>query len=296
MWVDNSQLSTFIGCPKKYENKYRKCLLKADLEGNDMDIKFGSAIHAGLEEFYRNGCTKEAMESGRRVFANQFDDYPGEDVKTALNGNELLTQYESYHNNNFKNWEILQCEETNTFEIVDGIKYICKIDLVIKMNNNIYVVDFKTSTTKNRQKFLSDFDMSRQAMGYIEWCKRKYGECSGFIPVALFLGFRKRSTTRNGVHFPEGFWFEPDYTIVNKTSEQLEDFISDTIFWISQLSRAKSEGYYPRNTDSCSAWRGCQFKGLCESLDDETVQSTLYSEINPFEYLGGEYGKKENYL
>ena len=282
--IDSSQLKCFINCAKRYENKYIKCLQKSEFD--TMDIDFGSAIHAGLEEFYSNGCDDGAMKKGIDRFVGDYSDIIGQSVKTVANGVELLKLYKNYHDHNFSNWEVLSCEKTTDYEIVPGVKYIVKIDLVIRWNSNIYVVDFKTSTSKNRAQFMNKFTLDFQPSGYVDWCVQGFGECSGFIPIGLFMGFRKNKYKGE----PAGFWFKPDYTIVNRDKKQLERFREEVRFYSDLLIYEKKKGFFPKNPSDCSSFRGCQYKELCDNLDDENICNMLYSEVNTREYLGGEYG------
>ncbi len=57
------------------------------------------------------------------------------------------------------------------------------------------------------------------------------------------------------------------------------------IIWCSKLEQALHDGFFPKNESYCHGYRGCQYRELCSTCDDEVVKETLYEKHNPFEYL-----------
>lgn len=280
MRIDSSQLKCFINCNKKYFNNYVRQITKTEYAEDSVDTSWGNAIHLALEHFYKTGRTD--MPGSIKIFSEAFTDLDGETVKTKANGIEILKLYENYDKYNFSEWEILATEQKGEFTIGD-ITYIVKVDMVVRINGNIYIVDFKTSKINYKYNYMDRFKLNIQPTGYIIWCKEAYGQCAGFIPVALFVGFTKRSP-KKGV--PAGFHGDFDFTIINRTEEDIEDFKRETIIQCDRILECNATGIWTKNMEHCSSYRGCQYKQLCESHDDEFVMNELYAKYNPFKYLG----------
>jgi hypothetical protein len=278
MNIDYSQLNTFINCPKKYCNRYIKCLKKAEYDITSMDMEFGSAIHKGLEIFYTTKDMKQGVQAFLEVCPEDLED---QKVKTKEHGCMLLAQYEDYHANNFTDWEILDTEKTQEVKMNDQLTWIVKNDLIVKWRGNIYVVDFKTSTSKNRGQFFKYFEPNMQVTGYTWACKKLYGQCSGFIPMALFMGHRSRMYKGE----PAGFYANYEHTIINRTPDQLNDFEFNVMQWVERLNKCKEKNIFPKNENACHNYRGCGFKELCLSCDDPSIEELMYEEYDPFEYL-----------
>lgn len=274
--TDSTQMKCFINCPKRYYNNYVRCIARLEFEEESVDRLFGEAIHKGLEVFYK---TKD-MEQGKQKFADSFTDVEDEKVKTKDNGLILLDEYVGYHNHNFSQWEVIATEQIGMIDI-SGHEYLVKIDLVIRLNGNVYVVDFKTTTSKNRQGFMKKFKLDIQPTGYIKWCKNTFGACSGFIPVAMFMGNRERAYKGE----PAGFHCNFDWDIFNRTEEHLQDWEHEMSVRLGQIENCHATNLWLKNTDYCSSYKGCQYADLCSTLDDPSVITSLYTEINPFKYL-----------
>jgi len=280
--IDSTQAKCFSNCKKRFYWNYVENLRKNEYEEDSVDLRFGSAIHSALELF--NEKTTD-VEPVLEKFKSEFVDLPEEKVKTTEHGLLLLQDFFPYYRANFSEWETLQTEETGHIDLGE-IDYVVKIDRVIKWRGNIYIVDWKTHGGNKNKNWVSPFALDFQPTGYIKWCKEKYGECSGFIPVGMWVQFRLKATTRNGTYFPKGFDCEFDYTIVNRTTEDTAMWEKDLRIINDELEQCRISGEWRRNPEHCSSYKGCCYKALCESCDDDMVKSTLYSTYDPTAYLG----------
>lgn len=272
--IDTSQLNTFLQCPKKYYLKYIKCLAKIKYDDRDIDREWGKCVHKGLEHYY-----KGEKEKVMTAFMG-FQEIEGQKVKTKDNGLKVLQEYISNYATQDKDWEILDVEINDTF-MIHNIEYTVKIDLVVKDRNNIYCVDHKTSSSKSKFRFFSSFDPNMQVSAYCAYAEKKYGQCSGFIPNGIFVGHRERKWKGE----PAGFHCSFQRTIVNRYPEQLRDFEKnvDAILYI--MKQCRNSGSWIKNEEACTNYRGCEMKELCISCDDLEIQESLYSIVDPFEYL-----------
>jgi len=279
--IDASQLQAFITCPKLYSNQYLNKLVKAREDESEMDRNFGSCIHSGLAILYKGGTMEEAKKH-MLTMTNLVN----EKIKTVENGQTLLEQYWNYWNkpmNDLSNnkFEVLEIEKVMEFPINDEITWLVKLDTVIKHQAGIFSLEKKTTGDIPYNYFLQ-FDPNMQLSGQCYAIQQKYGQCSGVIVDVLGCGSRQRKYLDK----PAGFWTDFKREIVNRNSEQLEDFKQDVVRWVERLKQAIDTNSFPRNTKACHQYRGCSYRQLCIGVDDENIQEVLYRKIdNPLEYL-----------
>jgi hypothetical protein len=184
-----------------------------------------------------------------------FQNIESDKVKTKEN---LLTLMQLYINNyaeQDKSWKILGIELKDSIVIQDII-YIVKVDLIIEDRGNIYVVDHKTAGIKKKWNYFTNFEPNTQVTGYTAYCQGKFGQCSGFIPNACFVGHRERKYKGEEA----GFHVDFDRTIINRYPQQIEDFKVNIIDVVSQIENCKITGYWSKTEGNCGY---CQFKELC---------------------------------
>lgn len=271
MKIDYTQLQTYISCPRKYRNRYLLNLRKIGYDERDVAKSFGSCVHEALDRYFKNRNIDEALCS-----FDGYVDMEDDNVKTANNGKELVRQYVEWEKLNFPSYDILSLETTDEFSIGD-ISYLVKMDKVVKMNGNIYVMDYKTTTSKGAY-FFNNFDPNMQVDGYVDYVMRKYGSCSGFLPIAMFHGYRSKKSKLGEA----GFWCRFDYQPVNRTKEQITNFEEEVKEWVNRLN---SDTMFPKNKGNCCGFKGCEYRELCLANDDEGIMSNLYNVVDNKEYL-----------
>lgn len=271
--IDYSQISCFQSCHRKFANKYIECLRKIKYDFRNIDLEFGKTIHKCLEEYYKGKSWAEIILS-----IAEFQDLETEKVKTRANLLRLMEQYIPYYSGQDKAWQVLGTEINDTFKIQD-MEYTVKIDLIIKENENVYVVDHKTTKTNRKSTYFQQFEPNTQVTGYTAYCQSKYGQCSGFIPNVMFVGFRERKYKGEEA----GFHCEFERAIINRYPQQIEDFKVNVMDVVKQIEDCRIKNYWAKTEGNCMY---CEFKELCISCNDEQILNTLYQVVdNPLEYL-----------
>lgn len=293
MELSYSKLQCFADCPKRYENKYVKKLRKIAYEEEDVAKTFGKCIHKALE--LRD---KVGLQAGIDWFKENYKELLGELLKTVDNGVRLLTEYDRWEKKNFCGIEILSTEVKDTFTVKDII-FTVVLDRVVKLNGNIYVLDYKTTTSRSVY-FFKRFELNTQVDAYCAYVKGKYGQCSGFIPIQMYMQWvvkpklfaldMKDEASEYSINeikyskyykadmiYASGFHNEFDYEIVNRNVAQLEDFKIEIQKWCSKIETEQS---FPKNKGNCTQYGGCEYKDLCKSLDDETIVRNLYETMS----------------
>ena len=307
--IDNSQLQTYIHCPRLYRNKYIQALRRIQTDEGMQSRGFGQVMHKALALYHTQG---KGYDSAIECIKKEIVSMPDETTRTVDNALFLLDKYIAWEKLNIPNAENLALEIKGSFNIGD-IEYIVKIDRVIKLNGNIYALDYKTTTNFTRT-FFKQFKINMQVDGYCYWVKEHFGQCSGFIPMALMMGYVKKAKLfepdnveateyantelkystyhKQDMVYASGFHCRFDYDIVNRTKENLDDFKNNVSIWCHRLDGDMITSEFPKNTKHCSSYYGCEFMDLCQSLDDEAIKTNLYENYNPLEYL--EEGIDEN--
>lgn len=275
MQIDYSQRACFQSCPMKYYLIYMKGLVKRKYDEREIDREFGKCVHSYLE-------LHSLKKDVDKVWSN-FVDLPNELCKTMKNGVSLCKNYVEHYKLLDASDEVLGVEIKDTFDI-DGTQYTVKIDKIVKKNDNIYVVDYKT-TKSARYNYFSQFNPNSQVSGYVLYALKKYGQCSGMIIDAIMVGHRKRPYKGEPAGFHVKFEREP----VNRTSEQLDDFVVSLKSDVKKIKRCIDNNDWSKHEINCGQFRGCEFRELCltsvgTKLDEE-IAETLYEVKDTRRYL-----------
>ncbi|MFA5133057.1 MAG: PD-(D/E)XK nuclease family protein [Candidatus Paceibacterota bacterium] len=280
--IDYSQLNTFINCPHKYRNKYLLGLAKIKIDERDTDKNFGKSVHKSLEILYKGGSLEQAKE----IFRKEYQCVENEKVKTPLHGEKLTEEYWKYWNESTsdisdKCLTTAEVESVGDFIIGDKVKYIVKIDRIVRSNSGYWVIDHKTSTSLSYNYFWQ-FNPNMQISGYVDYATRKFGQCSGAIIDLLSLGFRQKKYKE----FEAGFHCEFVREIINRNKEQIADFEKNVLMWTDRIVRSEMLNEFPKNEYYCHGYKsGCEYKELCVSCDDSALRDSLYEVVDNKSYL-----------
>lgn len=283
--IDYTQLSTFITCPQKYYLKFVLGLKKIVLDERTIDLRFGQVVHKGLEYLYQGELSSRVVG----VF-DEFEDLEGEKHKTKANGRELLSQYIEHYKEQDTGMEVLGVE-INDHIMIGDIKYLVKIDGIVRLRDNIYILEHK-STKKMSYNYFNQFSPNMQISGYSLYAQLKYGQCSGCIVNVLQSGWRDRAYRGE----PAGFHSKFQREVVNRTKEQLEDFRKNVKLWTDKLDDSLAtlkEGadWFGKNEGACSQYRGCSYSELCLTSQgielDQEIEASMYERVDTKAYLKG---------
>lgn len=281
---DNSQIQCFKDCQYRYWLKYHLGYKKRQEGEESHDANFGSAIHTGLETYYRGGEWDSVRDSFVKSYPDQLA--PDDFAKTQANGITILKAYIEHYKEQDKRFKILACEETDTFEITPGIRYKVKIDLIVENleQGGIYVMDHKTTGKSLDYRYWGQFEPNSQLTGYVAYAKNRFGSCSGAYINAIRLGYRQRKY----LDAPAGFYYEFQRQLFNRNQVQLDNWRLDVLRWIGQMDRAKGFGY-GKNMSQCTY---CTYNPICKAewnpVDeaDRDCINIQYETVDPFAYLG----------
>lgn len=138
MQVDFSQLQCYINCPRLYCNKYVNCLQRRKQDEGMQSRSFGSDVHGALNQYFLTHSPATAIE----WFKTHYESIPNEKIRTKEHGIILLQRFFPWWRVNFQHATVLGTEVQDSFKIGE-IEYLVKIDLPVRVNDNVFAVDFK---------------------------------------------------------------------------------------------------------------------------------------------------------
>jgi hypothetical protein len=248
----NSQLQSYKSCPLQYRFYWDLHLRRVDDESGDHHLRYGHAIHKGLEVVYRGGSLREAQDAFLLAYPTQLD--INDKAKTRQNGITALAQYvKRWSAEDARNWKVVEIETRS------DDPWSVKPDLVVehKEHGGLYLVDHKTSGKYLNYQYWERFQPNSQITHYLDYAQSKYGPIEGFIINAISFRYNERASK----NAPQaGFWCNFERQTFNRRAEQLEYERRSRAAWIADIERSREAGFWRTNTDAC--WR-CPYKSIC---------------------------------
>lgn len=122
-----------------------------------------------------------------------------------------------------------------------------KLDKVVVFNGDLFVMDHKTTSSLGKQ-FVDSFTPNNQMTLYTYAGKKVF-----MAPI--------KGVIINGCQpLIGGTNFERH--IVYRTDEQIEEWLLDLDYWLTQANWWAERDYFPHNDTSCHKYSGCEFREL----------------------------------
>jgi hypothetical protein len=260
---DNTSISIFKDCPRKYHYSmiegYRSKRPSAPL-------LFGSAYHDAVETFdlgIANGLPRdEALRIAvRRAFELSDQSFGDDTRRTRLTLLRSIVWYaEQFATDSLKTYVFpngkVGLEMSFRFELPfaphgenSPYVYCGHMDKLATYNGSLWTVERKTTTTTLSEQFFGRYFFSSQIGGYVYAGKVVYD-----TPVVGAI----IEATQLAVNFTRF-----SRAVVHRVNDHLEEWMQDLNYWIRQIEYSAKHSYWPHNTESCSKYSGCQFRGVC---------------------------------
>jgi CRISPR/Cas system-associated exonuclease Cas4 (RecB family) len=268
----NSAVSDYIRCPLAFHFAHNLHLQKIDDDSGEHHRRFGQAIHSALEVIYVDRDLEKAKVKMRECYPVQLDT---EDLaKTVDNACFALEKYIEHYDWD-KEWTVLSTEETD----YDGSYVAVTPDMVVKdRNDNIFIVDHKTTGKYLNYDYFSDYDPNSQVTHYVQRTRERYGHCDGFIVNAIRFAFLKRASKDRAA----GFNVEFERQVFQRTSSQIQRTERSTEEWIEEIEHSRRRGHW-RAAETSSACKFCSYKSICSAgwswEDDEELITNVFRRV-----------------
>lgn len=130
------------------------------------------------------------------------------------------------------------------------------LDRVVDFQDELYVMDRKTSSSDLSPRYFSQFEPNNQMTLYS-------------LAAQVILSSPIRGVIIDAVNVNPGMTregepkkaFERSFTY--RTKDQLEEWLYDLKYLLAQAETYAVEGYWPMNDTACDKFGGCKFKGIC---------------------------------
>ena len=253
--------SLYTQCPRKWFLKYILGLIP---DKTGPALIFGSAMHKGLEAFYKG---TQSLDEMVRAFVDELGSREGEysdstkyteDLST---GPRLLKEwFKTWGEDELTNYEILEVEQEHVvhFGPDDSLIMTVRLDQLVKDKSTgiHYVKDLKT-TGWSAGKIYQQTDLGDQMTCYIWAANKVYPEIPIHDAIVDILYHRGQVVTATR---PEPLYrtkwdlmaFELGmYGLINELSEKVD-----------LLKEYPPEVLFPRNGNNCGQF-GCEYLDIC---------------------------------
>lgn len=247
--VDNTRLSTFKDCPRKYYYRFVKDLV---LKGNQHSYKpqFGIALHEALAKWYETNDASQ-MDS---EFINNWTDYEGLDsIRTMERGLEILDKYRKQYST--EQFSIKHIELAGAISL-DNCIYVSKIDTIVNWTswNKNYILEHKSSAHR----------------GYI--CPRPNAQVEGYVVSASsLLNIPISGAIFNFMYFRKGRRNENIADTISLEREMIDidnytikEWEKDCNFYANSIKNCLDANYFPKQSGTCYSYGKCPYISICE--------------------------------
>lgn len=266
---DNTSLSIFKDCPRKYE---LTVLQGWRPKTEAPPLVFGKLLHRGLEiydlEIFSGQphqialrlavlklltLTSEKLEDGTLRFWTTDD--PTRTRRTLLQA--LIWYCEHFREDVLKTHKLPDgkpaLELSFRFEIPGTHFFYCgHIDKIADYGpHGIFLQERKHTKTTIGSYFFEKYNPNSQVTGYI-------------AAAQVLIHQPVHGAIIDAVQTAVGF-ARPARGIETRRQEQIDEWLEDTIHWMKLVDEAAQAKKFPMNTESCHKYRGCQFRGVCRS-------------------------------
>jgi hypothetical protein len=257
-------ISDYQRCNKYFYWRYVKKLVS---KYPATALLFGRAIHETLAEWFKTMAVDiiPIFKTQMELIKDEFAEEAWYDEKMT----DGLAMLESFLFNVPRTWQPIAIEEpVETLIPVTGgsVKLTGRVDLVVKNDGMVYIVDHKT-TGWGLASLCQSLSVSDQATCYLLLWNQSHSldlQANGVI----FNIMRKNKSV-----------VECKQHLVMKTTDDLRRFRGDASYLLSEIMRKTTtpDQCFPMNTGSCFNFnKPCPYLDLCKGIPYEALIGSQY--------------------
>lgn len=253
MHLSDTKIKQFDKCPMNGYWLYERNVAH---QGARIELEFGSAVHAGLKVLMdTKGGLIEASAAFREIF--NMEDQKG--IRTVARGEEILGAiFEQYMESG--RMEDIAGEVKLVEKMGAGVEYEGRLDRLIKWDEEAVIMELKTSAAPGF--FITKPNQQVTAYPFLASLHFKQRIDKVLVIIAGLSKYSKGGyrTLKNG----------DTTTIFREELVEVEDWEFelwqlDVVKKARAIERWKEENYWPKHTEACSNFGGCQFLPLCSA-------------------------------
>lgn len=295
---DNSRLSEFKLCPRKYWFHYVQHIVPGYAR---YPLDFGSAWHKAMDYvFIQFKEGQRGTELSRGAFKAFLQDWtsrghPAEipmgdeknfKARTPATAREMLAHYINTRSEWLEKIELVSVERPFAVPLDPDNPnrfYVGRLDKVIKESGFYWVIEHKTNSLYSiklgmQTGFTESFDPNSQVDGYSFALKIIYGSKSMGVMIDAALVHKT---------YHDIFKFIP----INKGAGFANDWLRDANYWWDRVDDAKKNNHYPKTAPGgCrTVYGACEYKNIClytrkEEDFDEAPSGFKIEKWEPFSF------------
>lgn len=280
----NSYLQDFETCPRLFKYKHLDGLVAPPA----LTLSVGSAVHAGVAEWYRRKSLDpmRSAEALALAFASLAEAYSEIDdpiladdyVKALLITERTLHGYFDYYRQETE-YETLELEVELDFPLdADGQRYTGRLDRVVrsKADGMVYIMEHKTSG-EHATTFFKRFEIAPAITGYVWLAQQRYEEPIGGVIVNGLFKPRVNPPKKDGSRTLG----EPSYlreTFI-RTKVEIDEWAEETLIKrkrITDLMALNDPRQWTKRETSCTRFnRTCEFIDVCKHQQADFVMAAF---------------------
>ena len=140
------------------------------------------------------------------------------------------------------------------------------LDRVVNFNDQILVMDRKTTTMTPSSYYFDQFNPNNQMSLYTI-----AGKVVLNTPIKGVIIDSAQILLEKPNAYVRGFTF--------RTEDQSQEWLNDLKFWLHSAENYATVGYWPMNDTACDKFGGCKFRGVC-SKDPSVRERFLEADFN----------------
>lgn len=254
-WAWNSSSLNPTCCDREYLYRVRRGLSPKE---KSPDLIFGWRYAQALEHYHHLRAQEASYEDARRECTRRTMELTQGWLSPDPNKNRpnlirsIIWYLEEFRDDPCETVILADgkpaVELRGTLKITSEISLAYHIDRLVRHGDDLYVQDQKTTRRTLGSHYFKKYDLDTQMSLYAYIGKAVYKTpIKGVLIDAaqIAVGFTR---------FSRGFTF--------RTDEQLDEWLSETIYRIKQTWAARHANY-PRNDTACMRYGGCDFFDVC---------------------------------
>jgi len=294
-FYDNSMLSSYKECPRKYQLRYQ---LHWRSEGTSLPLVFGLGWHNGQDMIWslakklpRGQLAEAALAAFQETWVKEglpeelgIEDLDRFGARVPAVAHEMFEAYIAHRWEVLQEAELLAVEQPFAVPVPDteDVWYAGRLDKVARIKGELAVVEHKTTSEYKkeggfRSTYVESWFSDSQVKGYQFGGSLYYeGLSQVWVDAAL---------VHKSVH--NAFRFIP----IAHQFPLLAEWIGDTRNWIERIEADSKRGYFPKNEGSCIGKYGaCTFLNICRTTAAPEQESGvpagyMVEKWQPFEIL-----------
>ncbi len=267
--------STCLGALKQCPQYYKYTIIDGYVaKDENIHLRFGGEYHSAIQDFENfraNGLQfEDALRETIRSLLQRIKDWdPDTGTKAGTYKNprtllQLVVDYFDNYREDAAKTIILEngrpaVELSFKFELDFGptaypdIQYLLcgHLDRVVTINDNVFVVDHKTSQSTIGDYWFKGFAPNNQMTLYTFAGKVVMDmEVKGIVIEGAQIGLQDFTTK-----FARGFTYRSD--------DLIDEWLADLEYWLNAAEAFAEAEHWHQNDQACGMYGGCRFRDIC---------------------------------